>query len=230
MSEKVKPSLLERLSKVQSELKAPKDQQNKFGGYNYRSCEDILEAVKPLLVENDLVLMLSDELVQVGERYYIKATASLNIVEDNGTWHDVTAYAREEETKKGMDGSQITGAASSYARKYALNGLFLIDDTEDADATNDNGKAGMGATKPYTPKPRLTAPEPSTDAPDERHLDQDLVRKLKTGLLACRLTADTDRTAFYLSTIGKPTAETNADLTTLIEALDQRRIKQAKQD
>lgn len=116
--------------RIQQKLRAPKSQRNSFGGYNYRSCEDILEAVKPLLESEDAILTLGDELVQVGNRYYIKATATIEI----GEWaKSVTAYAREAEIKKGMDDSQITGTASSYARKYALNGLFLIDDTKDAD-------------------------------------------------------------------------------------------------
>lgn len=132
-------SIFEKLIKVQTELKAPKNQRNSFGNYNYRSCEDILEAVKPLLAENKLSLMLSDKVMQIGERYYIKAVAILIDVEDGRTIENV-AYAREEETKKGADGSQITGASSSYARKYALNGLFLIDDTKDSDSTNDHGK------------------------------------------------------------------------------------------
>jgi len=123
----------EKLINIQQTLKAPKNQRNNFGGYNYRSCEDILEAVKPILKENNLTLRLNDELVQIGERYYIKATA---ILTDGKEQIINTAYAREEETKKGMDGSQITGASSSYARKYALNGLFLIDDVKDSDATN----------------------------------------------------------------------------------------------
>lgn len=115
---------------IQSELKAPKNQRNSFGNYNYRSAEDILEAVKPLLVNNDCTLTLSDEVVEIGGRIYVKATATFN---DGQADKVVTAYAREAETKKGMDESQITGTASSYARKYALNGLFLIDDTKDAD-------------------------------------------------------------------------------------------------
>ena len=123
----------DKLRYIQQNLKAPKNQVNKFGGYNYRSCEDILEAVKPLLDEQELILQLDDELVQVGERYYVKSTARLY---DGEEIIENTAYAREEETKKGMDGSQITGASSSYARKYALNGLFLIDDVKDSDTTN----------------------------------------------------------------------------------------------
>ena len=123
----------DKLLYIQQNLKAPKGQMNKFGGYKYRSCEDIFEAVKPLLKEKELILQTTDELVQIGERYYIKATAMLSDGKETIT---NTAYAREEETKKGMDGSQITGASSSYARKYALNGLFLIDDVKDSDSTN----------------------------------------------------------------------------------------------
>ena len=125
--------MIDKLMKIQQELKAPKGQYNSYGKYHYRSCEDIFEAVKPLLKDNKLVLRMKDELVQIGERYYIKATA---ILTDGSETIENTAYAREEETKKGMDGSQITGASSSYARKYALNGLFLIDDVKDSDSTN----------------------------------------------------------------------------------------------
>lgn len=125
-------NIYEKLMNIQQELKAPKGQFNKFGGYKYRSCEDILEAVKPLLAKYKTTLIISDELENIGERYYVKATAKLINVEATESIEN-TAYAREEENKKGMDGSQITGTASSYARKYALNGLFDIDDTKDAD-------------------------------------------------------------------------------------------------
>ena len=121
----------EALMAVQSELKAPKGQMNKFGGYKYRSCEDILEAVKPILKAHSLVLRLSDKPVIVDSWHYIEATATVE--SQDGATYTVTAYAREPEFKKGMDDSQITGTASSYARKYALNGLFCIDDTKDAD-------------------------------------------------------------------------------------------------
>ena len=124
-------NIYQKLEAIQKSLKAPKGQMNKFGGYRYRSCEDILEAVKPLL--NGAVVTLSDTIREVGGRVYVEAEATFIDGENSVT---VTAYAREAETKKGMDESQITGAASSYARKYALNGLFLIDDTKDADATN----------------------------------------------------------------------------------------------
>ena len=128
----------EKLSKVQTELKAPKNQFNGFGKYKYRNCEDILEAVKPLLAKNKLTMLISDEIEHIGERFYVKATATLIDVETSEIII-VSKNAREEETKKGMDASQLTGSTSSYAAKYALNGLFLIDDTKDADATNNHG-------------------------------------------------------------------------------------------
>ena len=131
-------NIYEKLLNIQNELKAPKGQTNKFGGYKYRSCEDILEAVKPLLKANKCILILSDEIKEVGyeeqSRFYVEATASLIDCEDERNIAiRNTAYARESKEKKGMDDSQITGTASSYARKYALNGLFCIDDTKDAD-------------------------------------------------------------------------------------------------
>ena len=132
-------SLHQKLAKVQNELKAPKGQYNKFGGYNYRSAEDILQAVKPLLVSENLLMTITDELKLIGDRYYIEATVTVTDAETGDT-HKVNAYAREAENKKGMDSSQITGAASSYARKYALNGMFAIDDTKDSDYTNKHDK------------------------------------------------------------------------------------------
>lgn len=122
--------LIKKLIHIQKELKVPKNQYSKFGKYSFRSAEDILEAVKSLNVEQGLLLTLTDDPVLIGDWHYIKATATIT---DGENTHTVTAYARESETKKGMDSSQITGAASSYARKYALNGLYLIDDTKDAD-------------------------------------------------------------------------------------------------
>lgn len=136
---------MKRLIEIQKKLKAPKNQYNSFGKYKYRSCEDILEGVKPLLAELNVALVITDEICLIGDRYYVKATAQL-LDEENKVIFGTSAYAREEETKKGMDGSQVTGAASSYARKYALNGLFAIDDTKDADATNTHDK---------TEKPKL---------------------------------------------------------------------------
>lgn len=135
------------LQKIQQELKAPKGQYNKFGQYNYRSCEDIVEALKPILAQYDAAIILSDEIMEIGGRVYVKATATLKTDKESIS---VTAYAREPEVMKGMADSQITGAASSYARKYALNGLFGIDDTKDAD-TMDNRQtyAQPKADDPY---------------------------------------------------------------------------------
>jgi hypothetical protein len=143
--ETVDVTVQNKLQLVQSELKAPKNQRNSFGNYNYRSCEDILEAVKPLLAKHKLALTIQDDMVEVGARIYVRAIAKL--ASFDGESLEVTAFARESETKKGMDESQITGAASSYARKYALNGLFLIDDTKDADATNDHSTPSKMPTK-----------------------------------------------------------------------------------
>lgn len=126
---------MKELIAIQSELKAPKSQFNKFGGYKYRKAEDILEAVKPLLAKQKCTLTITDDIVMVGNRIYVKATATIK--NEKGECETTTGWAREEETKKGMDGSQITGASSSYARKYALNGLFAIDDNADSDTTND---------------------------------------------------------------------------------------------
>ena len=126
---------MKELMAIQSELKAPKSQFNKFGGYKYRKAEDILEAVKPLLNKQKCTLTITDDIVMVGNRIYVKATATIK--NKKGECETTTGWAREEETKKGMDGSQITGASSSYARKYALNGLFAIDDNADSDTTND---------------------------------------------------------------------------------------------
>lgn len=140
---------MKELQIIQARLKAPKNQRNSFGGYDYRSCEDILEAAKPLLDELHCTLTLSDEIVNLGERFYVKATAELR--SESGEVQTTTAYAREDETKKGMDSAQITGSASSYARKYALNGLFCIDDNKDP----DTGKGRSPKSAPPT-KPELT--------------------------------------------------------------------------
>lgn len=125
---------MKELITIQSELKVPKSQFNKFGGYKYRKAEDILEAVKPLLAKQKCTLIISDDIVMIGNRIYVKAIATIK--NEKGECETTTGWAREEETKKGMDGSQITGASSSYARKYALNGLFAIDDNADSDTTN----------------------------------------------------------------------------------------------
>ena len=128
---------MKKLTNIQSTLKAPKGQYNSFGKYKYRNAEDILEAVKPLLAKQDCTLIINDEIVLIGERYYIKAVATIRDNENNEEV-SATAYAREADGKKGMDDAQVTGATSSYARKYALNGLFCIDDTKDADSQDNS--------------------------------------------------------------------------------------------
>lgn len=147
---------MKELITIQSELKAPKSQFNKFGGYKYRKAEDILEAVKPLLNKQKCTLTITDDIVMVGNRIYVKATATIK--NEKGECETTTGWAREEETKKGMDGSQITGASSSYARKYALNGLFAIDDNADSDTTNDGQQqAAQQQTQTQQPAAQQTA-------------------------------------------------------------------------
>lgn len=163
----------ESLGRVQAELRAPKDQFNKFGGYSYRSCESILEAVKPLLKDEGLTLTMSDSIGEVGGRVYVTATAT--VADKDGCSVSVTASAREAETKKGMDAAQITGAASSYARKYALNGLFAIDDAKDADATNRHGRE----TPSKTPQSRSKATNAGSPDADVAKAKQRLWSALK---------------------------------------------------
>lgn len=139
-----------KLMNIQQKLIAPKNNYNSFGKYSYRSCEDILEAVKPLLAENKVVLTICDEIILVGERFYIKAIATLTDCESDETISNV-AYAREEDKKSGMSESQITGSCSSYARKYALNGLFCIDDVKDADTRDNREKTTETTIKKKTP-------------------------------------------------------------------------------
>ena len=162
---------MKELIEIQAKLNAPKGQYNRFGSYFYRSCEDILAAVKPLLGATNCTLTISDEIISVGERIYVKATATLS----NASGECVTtqAFAREESEKKGMDGAQITGAASSYARKYALNGLFAIDDTKDADTTNTHGQttpaAKPAAAKPAAAKSATQPAQYATEPPAAQH-------------------------------------------------------------
>lgn len=165
--------MFKRLTALQAELKAPKGQFNKFGNYNYRSCEDVLEAVKPLLVKHNLLLTVSDIIEQVGDRFYVKAIATIHDPDGDQTI-ECSAYAREPLESKGMSDSQITGAASSYARKYALNGLFLIDDTKDSD-TNElaDEKANRAAGKKAQPKADKypDAPTPKNGKIDEKKVE-----------------------------------------------------------
>lgn len=164
-------NVYEKLANVQAALKAPKGQYNSFGKYKYRSCEDIVESVKPLLKQNGLLLNLTDEIEMIGNRFYVKATAII-IDTTDGNMITVCAYAREEETKKGMDGSQVTGASSSYARKYALNGIFAIDDTKDSDSTNTHGQE---VPQQEQPKKHLHIP---ANLPDRATLRQQLINRL----------------------------------------------------
>lgn len=150
-------SLIEKLVKAQTEIKAPKNQWNAFGKYKYRNAEDIQESAKPILADLGLALTLSDTVVQVGERYYVQSTAS---VSDGIGELRVTAFAREDENRKGMTESQVTGCASSYARKYALGGLFLLDDTKDDDSEQQTAQA--------TPKPAVQKP---TTTPQQEKLE-----------------------------------------------------------
>ena len=188
---------MSKLTEIQKKLKAPKSNYNSFGKYNYRSCEDILEAVKPLLGDNTLIL--SDEVVQIGDRIYVKATA---VFRDGATETRVSAFAREAESKKGMDESQVTGTASSYARKYALNGLFLIDDTKDAD-TDEFVKATE-----RTKAKKRTEPEEPMMTP---------LQKAKIQ----RLT-DENQWAIMVGTYGEPETWTSAQADKWIEQLERR--------
>lgn len=157
----------QKLMQVQSRLKAPKGCENKFGGYRYRKAEDILEAVKPILADVGAVVRVSDEIVQVGDRFYVKACAEFVDAED-GAGVVATAFAREALEKKGMDAAQVTGSSSSYARKYALNGLFAIDDSDDdPDATNRHGQEGVKSAPQSAPRPAPAQPavRPAPGAP-----------------------------------------------------------------
>lgn len=164
---------MRRLIEIQQKLKAPKNQRNNFGNYNYRNAEDILEAVKPLLKEQELALILNDEIINIENRFYVKSTVTI-FDTDGKPVASSSALAREEECKKGMDGSQVTGASSSYARKYALNGLFAIDDTKDSDFTN------TGNTEPKKPAKK-----------EKTIADEDI--DIFEGLKACDTTANAEK-------------------------------------
>ena len=180
-----------KLSIIQQKLNAPKDKKNTFGGYNYRSCESILEAVKPLLVEVGATLVIKVTIELIGSRFYIKATASLHDVDTGEVIAETTSYAREEDEKKGMDAAQVTGSTSSYARKYALNGLFAIDDNKDADTneykkTQDEAKkAEEEAKKKAAAQQPKTAPKPAAKpAPAQPVQLTEEQQELKDQLLA----------------------------------------------
>ncbi|EBX8836666.1 recombinase [Salmonella enterica subsp. enterica serovar Urbana] len=163
-----------RLAEIQEHLNAPKNQYNSFGKYKYRSCEDILEGVKPLL--KGLFLSISDEIVLIGDRYYVKATATIT---DGENSHSASAIAREEENKKGMDAAQVTGATSSYARKYCLNGLFGIDDSKDADTDEHKQQQNAAPAKQTKSSPSSHAPEQVLKAFTETAMQKNTVEELK---------------------------------------------------
>ncbi|WP_338960328.1 ERF family protein [Fusobacterium nucleatum] len=176
-------NIYKKLNEIQIKLKAPKSQFNKFGNYKYRNCEDILEALKPLLNEFKTVISLKDEIVFIEGRFYVKATVTL-IDSETGEAFSTSAFAREEETKKGQDGSQITGASSSYARKYALNGLFAIDDTKDSDSTNTHGKEEK--TEDERKKNAIEAINKLADTEEKTEKVFDMIAKFnKNSLLDC---------------------------------------------
>lgn len=182
-------SIFEKLSTIQNELKVPKAQYNQYGGFSYRSAEDILEAAKPILKEHKTVLLLSDEVKFFGNRYYVEATAKLIDLEGKEEIV-VKASAREDETKKGMDGSQITGAASSYARKYALNGLFNIDDTKDADAQNNNPGANKEATNGKKERKTIAELKDEQKRANDAVISDDLKKEILTMAEAKNYTPD----------------------------------------
>ncbi|ECI2856301.1 recombinase [Salmonella enterica subsp. enterica] len=163
-----------RLAEIQEHLNAPKNQYNSFGKYKYRSCEDILEGVKPLL--KGLFLSISDEIVLIGDRYYVKSTATIT---DGENSHSASAIAREEENKKGMDAAQVTGATSSYARKYCLNGLFGIDDSKDADTDEHKQQQNAAPAKQTKSSPSSHAPEQVLKAFTEAAMQKNTVEELK---------------------------------------------------
>ena len=197
--------LLTKLSTVQQHLKAPKGQRNSFGNYSYRSAEDILEAVKPLLFEHGLVMTISDSIVNLGDRYYVEATVTVQNATDS---LQVTGMAREAEDKKGMDAAQITGAASSYARKYALNGMFDIDDTKDAD-TNEHHRA---TTAPKAPQ---ATPAPKGDDETLRRAKKAINEELERQ----GITASAAKKAKIVSIIKKSTIDTIDDCEAVADGL-----------
>lgn len=203
--------IYDKLAKIQCALKAPKSQYNAFGKYKYRKCEDILESLKPLLSAEKCVIKLSDQVELIGDRYYIKASATI-VDSESGEEISVVGYAREETDKKGMDGSQITGASSSYARKYALNGLFAIDDNADSDDTNNgqtdttSAQSERGAKASKQDKP-IVAQEPSkaSEPNKEQHTLPDAEGKMQTikKLIAGTKVAPTEVAKFITKMFNK---------------------------
>lgn len=199
-------NIYQKLLNIQVELKAPKNQYSEFGKYHYRSCEDILEALKPLLLETKTILTITDEMVQVGDRYYVKSIATLIDTEELGEIK-ATAYAREDENKAKMDLSQMTGSASSYARKYALNGLFAIDDTKDSDTANTGGK-NEGQAPTTQNKPSTTKKDKKVDEDKKAINDNSLASDAQLELIY-KLTKEKNCTAESMSSYIKNTYNKN---------------------
>lgn len=198
-----------RLADIQKNLHAPKSQRNEFGGFNYRSCEDILQSVKPLL--EGLVILIQDDIVQVADRIYVKATATLT---DGEQSISTTAFARESLTKKGQDDSQITGATSSYARKYALNGLLLIDDNKDADAKDNRNHQAEVAEAAKQQEAQQQEEQRKQRLMDAVHKHQGTISAIKKGIASgdyssaceawCELTDDEKQSIWVAPTRGGP--------------------------
>ena len=210
----------EKLLKVQTELKAPKNRKNSFGNYSYRSCEDILEAVKPLLAEVKAFIKLSDMIQQIGDRYYVNATAWFVDCENEGEMISADAYAREPEDKKGMDAAQITGTASSYARKYALNALLLIDDAKDPDTDEYKVEQDAKAAK-ATPKPKK-----KVDASDlDKFVNDGQLKTLEMLLEKADVSVEKFNSIFKLTVLSELPADKYDDAVKKLEAAIKVKVK-----
>ena len=213
-------NIYKALSEVQATLKAPKSNRNSFGNYNYRSAEDILEAVKPLLASNDLAMTLSDKVIQVGDKNYIEATVTIyDIGSDSDIVLTATAYAREAQDKKGMDDAQITGAASSYARKYALNGMFNIDDTKDADTDEHTAQRQKAPATEQVQDRVADASKP----PEAMGQSDELTRAkamINQELIKHDYTRPDQKQAFITMVIEKPTIDNIDDANAVMDAIE----------
>ena len=205
----MKMTIYEKLSAVQQELKAPKNRRNTFGKYNYRSCEDILEAVKPILAEHKATILITDDISEVGGKVYIQATVRFVDLEERGDMITVNAFARESVDKKGMDDAQITGTSSSYARKYALNGLFLIDDVKDPDSDEYKEETDQ--------KNKASAKKPKDSVLDE-YVNAGQLETLNMLLKKAEITEDKFREIYNIATMPEFPANKYEDAVKKLEA------------
>lgn len=205
----MKMTIYEKLSAVQQELKAPKNRRNTFGKYNYRSCEDILEAVKPILAKHKATILITDDISEVGGKVYIQATARFVDLEERGDIITVNAFARESVDKKGMDDAQITGTSSSYARKYALNGLFLIDDVKDPDSDEYKEETDQ--------KNKASAKKPKDSVLDE-YVNAGQLETLNMLLKKAEITEDKFREIYNIATMPEFPANKYEDAVKKLEA------------